>query len=333
MSKDLTYGTFSKKIKKEGPERIYFFYGEEDFLLGQALEDLKRAFLGEDEEGETVVKYGEEMNDLSSFLNEAKTPSLLAPRRIMILKEADKIDKKKINWDEFERFCKDPASDVCSVFIIRDPDMRRKFPKMMKKVATVVKMKSPRNLDRWIDSRLKADGYKIDRRASEMLVELLGDNMLRLANELEKLKSACGEDKFITLEDTETTSRSKIHSIFEFADALALRDVEKAAGVLREMLEDGEEPVAITGTIRWKLSQLLEGCYMREKGKSDKSIIKQIGVPRYFKDKYFAQLEKFDSSSLEEILPRLREADRLLKSSSLDDRLILERFVFRVCEV
>ena len=144
-------------------------------------------------------------------------------------------------------------------------DKRRSFYKALAKQAELQvfdKLDSSRSgweeeaLD-LVQSLGKACGLRFDEEALDLFVMLTGGDRRTINNELEKIDLFLGpNERRVTLEDVRTlVPASRAGVIFELGNALAARDLERALGLVRRLLDRGESIigillVAIVPTIR-----------------------------------------------------------------------------------
>ena len=74
----------------------------------------------------------------------------------------------------------------------------------------------------WIESYVSAKKYRVSPQASAMLAEYLGNDLSKIANELDKLMLNVAEGQEITLKHVQDNiGISKEYNIFELQNALA----------------------------------------------------------------------------------------------------------------
>jgi DNA polymerase-3 subunit delta len=98
-----------------------------------------------------------------------------------------------------------------------------------------------------VQSSARKRGLRFDEAALDLFVLLTGGDTRSIQNELEKLDLFLGEkERQVTLEDVRTLvpiSRGGV--IFELGNALASRDLNRALGLVRQLLDQGESVIGI----------------------------------------------------------------------------------------
>ncbi len=325
----MNFPAFRESISSRPPENLYYFCGSETYFIKKGKEILARSFAGG--EAELIAYDGKQMADISGFLADAKTPSLLSPGRVMVFDDVDKV--KNLNIESLEKYCSSPSKDVIAVFISSEPDKRKKLHKLLETVCSYVET-SPlegRELDSWIKSFLSEQGYSMDGAARNLLTELIGSNLFRLESELTRIMLAAGDRKKLTPEDLDQTTRSSSHAVFDITDAIGDRDCSEALKILKHMIDDGSDPVyQIMPIMRWKFRQLITAKSAQLEGKKDADIIKTAKA-WYFKDRFMRQLKKFSVEELQRCFVLFNEADIKMKSHPTKNTLLMEKLIVDLC--
>jgi len=184
--------------------------------------------------------------------------------------------------------------------------------------ADQVEVKAPagRALPGWLRGRARAAGLDLAPAAAEALVELVGEDLSRLAGELEKAAVFVGPDGRVTAEDVRAlVGESRVRRYWELAQALEEANRAKALGVLAELLDAGEEPTVLLGQIVghlrdvWRVkSALAEGQDPRD------STSLRRGRPAFALERVMAREEALAGEDLAAGLRRCFDVEVRLKS-------------------
>jgi len=113
-----------------------------------------------------------------------------------------------------------------------------------------VKAPAPRALPGWLRGRAREAGLDLAPAAAEALVELVGDDLSRLAGELEKAAVFVGPDGRVGVEVVRALAgESRVRRYWELGQALEAADRARALAVLAELLDADEEPTVLLGQI------------------------------------------------------------------------------------
>jgi DNA polymerase-3 subunit delta len=213
---------------------VYYLFGEDDFLKEQATRDLVEAAAEpstRDFNLETRRAGELDAEALDALLS---TPPMLAERRVVVLREVDKL--KKGARTLLDRYIARPAHDTVLVLIAPSgvkPD------KALSAHATVVEYAplTGDRLPRWVSYHAQHTlGRSITPEAVTLLVEAVGGDLAQLAVELEKLASYTTE----TIDEhavADIVGVRRGESLGDLLDAVAAKDVETAIGLIPIVLQ------------------------------------------------------------------------------------------------
>ncbi len=311
---------------------LYLFYGEERFLIERLVRKLREAIVIPEQAEFTYYRfYGEEVQllDLLEILNGF---SLFATRRLVILQHSEKL--KKNTLEPLIAYCQHPSEFNCFVCITEKPNLKDPLYAAISKNGVVVQLRRlyRNHLGGWLEREARQLGYRLAPEASSYMVETGGEDLAILYSELLKVITYAGEKKTLTLKEVAAVvGETKIHSVFDFTEALARRQIGKGLKALDRLLTHGEPPLLLLRMIGRQFRHLWQVKLYRQAGDSPEQIGKKIGLHRYFLKDVLQNSAHFSEEELREILQRLVQLDIALKSTSLPPRRLLEKFVIELC--
>ena len=257
------------QLKKREFLPVYVLYGEETFLRDNAARTIaERAFI----EGEF-----RDFNDDQFSLNtpENITTALAAANQLpmMASRRVIRITEVRISTSSIKDTLKEDAEAVVSsylanpcpssivIFVVDELNGNRKLGKLLKSHPAAVEFSRPDDVEtrRWAQDVFDRAGVAIDPPALRKLVELVGNDVRRVTTEAEKLCTAAYTTKSVNVELVEALIRDNRESTFSgFADHLVAGRNAEAIEALEKALNDGEEPVALIGTLGWKFRDQLK---------------------------------------------------------------------------
>ena len=177
----------------------------------------------------------------------------------------------------------------------------------------------------------KARGVKLADGAAGLLLDVFGADLNRIASELDKLASWLGSDPGRSAPIDAATLReliagSELLTGWELADAVTERDAAGAMAAARRLLDSGKEPIVILGGLASRARSLLRAKALTEAGVPANAAIDRARA-WYFRDALARGLERYTLAELLDMPARFLEADRCLKSRSLDRGAVLETLV------
>ena len=167
----------------------------------------------------------------------------------------------------------------------------------------------------WIDDFVRSKGYHINPKASALLAEYLGNDLSKVANELEKLMLNVPQAQEInTKEVQDNIGISKEYNVFELQNALSRRDVYKANQIVNyfEANPKANPIVLVMGNLAGYFTKILKYHYVADKSQA----AKELGVNPYFLKDYELAARNYNLGKTFEVISLLREYD--LKSKGVD---------------
>ncbi len=166
--------------------------------------------------------------------------------------------------------------------------------------------------------------------AAQRLVEMVGENLADLSQEIVKLVLFAGEEKTITPTLVmKSATHSRTHTIFALVDALGQKDAGKRLSMLNQLLDLGEAPPKVLGMLARQLRLLIR--YKEAgPGASPASLASTLRLPQGTVRKLGQQAALFSLPALKSHLHLLHQADLHIKTSTGTPRLWLEWAVLQM---
>src|ERR1700743_613065 len=214
-----------KDIKNRKFKPLYLLHGDEPYYIGLVGNYVEHKVLSDAEKGfNQTVLYGKD-TDVMTVLNAAKRYPMMADYQVVMVKEAqdmkwgnDDGDKKGIN--PLLSYLENPLKSTILIFCYKYGkfDKRKKTYKAIEKNGIIFESASlyDNKIPSWIESFVAEKKYKIDSQASAMLAEYLGNDLSKIANEMEKLMLNVPAGQTITLQHVQDNiGISKEYNVFE----------------------------------------------------------------------------------------------------------------------
>lgn len=298
-------------IKAGKIKPIYFLMGEEPYYIDRITEYLEDTLLTEDEKGfNQMVLYGRDTT-IDDIVANAKRYPMMAERQVVIVKEAQELSR---TIDQLEKYAENPQHTTVLVFAYKykSLDKRKKVTKLLEKNGLVYESKKmyDNKVGEWIKRVLQGRGYGIEPKAMAMLVEFLGNDLSRIANELTKLEIILPKGSTITPNHIEENiGFSKDFNVFEFRKAIGEKNQFKAYQIANYFAQNQKDnPIVMTnGLVFSFFSALLQ--YHGLKDKSASNVAKILKVNPYFVNDYIAAAHNYPMKKVSAIVGKLRDID------------------------
>lgn len=317
------YSAEVKKLKTNGPERLYLLYGEEDYLVKTLLNKIREACLPDGDNGFSSKRFNGPDLDFKEFEEAVSMFPFLSERTFIEVHDAD-INKLE-DPDRYIRVLEN-IPDYCTVVFVQNaayqPDGRTKFVKQCNASGYVVHFvrQEEASLFSWIERRFAANGKRISSDAQRQLVLVSGVLMNRLIPEIDKI-SAYAAGELVTTSDVDAVA-DKIPetSAFDMLDYISQKKYESALNVLAEALKNKENNVyVILAALSYQLRRLYGVQLALEAGK--RSELKTVLNTRYdfVVDKLVIAAKKFTREQIVNALHDCVIAEHKLKSGAATD--------------
>ena len=322
-----SFDSIVSDIKNRKFAPVYFFCGEEDFFIDALTDMIEKNALNEMEKAfnQTVV-YGKDLTSRQIMETAGRLP-MMAERQVVIIKEAQALSMKEADEEEYLRYLKKPIKSTLLVFAWKHgtPDGRKSFGKEMKKSAVYFESKPlyQNQVAPWVKNWLSQKKYKIEEQAAELLVEYTGNELAKVANELEKLIINKKAGATITLDDIESgVGISKEYNTFELNNALGTKNKTKTYQIVNYFVANPKNGplVLILGTLQGYFSKIF--LFHLNKNLTDKDIASVIKVSPFFLKDYRTAAANYTPQKLEQIFKILEEFD--LRSKGVNNRSLKE---------
>jgi DNA polymerase-3 subunit delta len=184
----------------------------------------------------------------------------------------------------------------------------------------------PRSPSAWVAGEFKRVGVEVDADAARALVEIVGDDVLVLASEIEKIATWAG-GRPIGVGEIETLAvPAREVEAWAVTDAWGARDLPAAMAACEASLEQ-REPFAISVALASHVGRVRTAQVLAEEGLGAREVAKRLGLrSEYPARKALAHSENYSREELDAAIVRLAELDAAIKGASrLDSELELER--------
>lgn len=317
-------------------EPAYLLYGEEVYLQDAFLEAVGRVFRERYQSG--WEKYTYHASEISSetILSELMSESLFSEPRMVIIKELDELDSS--GKSALLDYLDNPKGEICLLLLYESPSLNTKFVKQGKTLAEPVEVRIPwmREMDEWMRYMLRHKGMEASPEVRSRLIELAGESLQQLSNELEKIETyLSGDQQVITTELLEEfVGATRTHSVFEFKDILGTKSLPQILRYVFSLLEEGTSVSYILMRTADFFGEVWSVKEMGNAQKSDRDINKEVFGGRNFAWKYKKIVHRFTQEEIQQALLLIEEADLVAKTASaLDEKNYLTAFFYEIFNI
>lgn len=297
------------EIKNGSISPIYFLMGEEAYYIDGITQFIENNLLSEEEKGfNQIVLYGRDVS-IEDIIGHAKRYPMMAERQVVIVKEAQDLSRTIENLLSYAENPQ-PSTVLVICYKYKKLDARKKLSKVLKQNAVLFESKKlyENQVPDWIRRVMSGKGYTITPKAAQMLTEFLGNDLGKVNNELEKLQLIIKPGEEITPQIVEENiGISKDFNNFELQNAIGVKDVKKAFGIVQYFAQNPKNhPLVMTVALLYNFFSKL----LKYHALTDKSLApKALGVNPYFIKDYQVAARNYPMKKVSSIVSSIREVD------------------------
>lgn len=319
------------QIKGKNPGNLYFFHGEETFLLNYYLNQLRSILLDPLTESFNYHRLTSETFDLQVFSDSVDNLPMMAQSSMV---QVDDIDIFKLPEADRTRIAEilSDIPDYCTVVFTYlatpwKPDKRlKKLWDVVEAEGQIVEFakQNQRDLVAWITRHFAHQGKRITSQLCTYLIDLTGGTMTALNSEIEKLCAYSGADEIVKA-DIDTVVEPVLDAVvFQMTDMLSEGAYGKALLKLKQLLQMQQEPLSILGAIGGQFRRLGAARTLIDAGRNASDLMRLCGIPDYPARKTMEAARRLQNSFCAKAVELVMETDYKIKTSVDDPERLLE---------
>lgn len=321
---------YDKEIRARNFAPVYVLYGEETYFIDKVTQLLEQGVVPEESKSfNQHIHYGKEIspNDLVAM---CKRYPMMSDYQLIVVKDAQDVK----DLESITNYLENPLQSTVLVLAMRKGkmDMRSRMAKAASKhkVTEFAPLRDYQMRD-WLPVFAESNGKRIDTDAINRLIDLIGADLSKIHNELEKIFATINEDFIRVRHIDEHVGFNREYNIFELQTALGSRNFNRSIQIAHQMsvtMEKGEMMRNVVVLQKYFSNILL----LHGVNTSDKyEVAKVLGVNPYFVDEYVKAKSLFNLLDLENVMNQLKYLDLRLKGinrgAATDGDLLVETVV------
>ncbi|MBO5217935.1 MAG: DNA polymerase III subunit delta [Clostridia bacterium] len=342
MGKAITGAQFRTEFKRV-KAGAYLFWGDENFIKYRMLTDLREKICAD----ETMAAFNHFIFTRDNYTPDSLLAAMSAVPMMSDFKLVELYElpfaeyKKKEDLDAFESAAAMAEESDDTVLVIYttpenfdagEPKSPSALMKLLSKHATPVEFahESTQRIQMWVQKHFAAEKIIAEPAECALLIDTVGHDMTTLNGEIEKLAAYLHfkeRDKLEKVDIELVSSRNKEIGAFEFADAILDMNNEKAFWILGDMRMKNEPVPVILGGIIKIYTDLYALRLASDAGVTTDEAAKRLGLHPYVAKIRMQKAKSCERQALADIIELCAQTDAALKSSPLDDYILLERLI------
>lgn len=325
------YAELVRELREKGPDRVYLLCGEEDYLREAFFAELKKAVLGDEEDGFNLKLFRNPQLPLADLEEAVSAIPFFGDQTLVVVRDFDFTRCRDAEAERLGRILEEVPEGCTLVFISSNPkdiDARLASVKTLKKLGRFLEFSAQdqSQLTVWIRRRFSAQGKEISRENAEYLIFLSGALMNALILEIDKIASFSKGTEIQRSDIDAVATRIPEANIFEMTECLGQKNFDRAAALLADLLQDKEQhPIMLTAMIGMQMRRLYAASVALEKGLDTNFVMEVCGIRHeHMARRLQTAARGFGATRAGRGVLLCAEADYAMKSSSLDDAEILK---------
>ncbi len=308
---------------------VYFYYGDEDFLIDSAVESMKSK-LNKDFIAMSYQTY--DNPEYSELISVLRTPPMMFGDSLYVINADKYFSSQKKYFEDAELSDIEDALDnnpeaLNIVFTVKLPrnegkkfDTRRKLYKILSKYNVeefpTYKTYKTAELSDWIRRRARKKDLILKEEAVNILIEQLGNDLRKFDTELDKLKLIAYPEKTVTGKMVEAIAVSN-QDLFNITE-LIMKNKKDEALLEFSLLTDKKHPLEILAAIQTMLRKWII-LKIKSSSMPHKELAKLTGMHEFVVEKTLQKLKNISTSELVALKQNLYETECRIKSGESQD--------------
>lgn len=341
---EISENELKQRLKSGKPDRLYFIYGEEDYLKSFYVGRIADVAVDKGFEDFNLHKFEGKGINLYALSETIEAYPMMGGMNCVIVHDLPADALTKDDAEKLSSIISDlPDTTVLVLWMdhievsLKYNAKWRSFLKEVTKYGYAVQLnkKSRNELVKLVCSGAVKRGCVMSPDKADRLISLVGDDLTNLLNELEKVCAFTGGGEIQNSDIDAVAVKTIDAAVFDLTKAIAAENARRAFDTLSALFVLRTEPVMIMGALISSYVDMYRVKICRQTGGRTEDAAKVFD----YRNKEFrlrnaaAQAAGLSAAQLRECLDELYNADRLLKGSGLDGKMILEKCVTRLLTI
>jgi len=331
----ISYEQLGKALQKREFKPIYLLMGDESYFIDVITKYMNDSILSPEEQGfNQHVIYGKDA-DVNNIILMCKQFPMMAANQVIILKEAQNL--KKI--DELIHYTENPLNSTILIINYKYgtiPANRKLYKSIAKNGEIFISNTLYDNeIPAWTAKYLQKKKLSITPDAAVLLAEFLGNDLSKLANELDKLALLLPktEDQINASHIEKNIGISREYNNFELQKAIGTGNIEKTYRIVNHFAANPKNnPLTVTLGVLYAYFMKIFNYHLLKK-EPQKVIEERAKIPSFFINEYKSAAARYSPGKIVKIISLLREFDLKSKgvnNASTTDGELLKELVYKI---
>lgn len=326
-------------VKNKAFGRLYFFHGEETFLLNHYLVQMKKILLDPLTESFNYHRLSNEAFDIREFADAVENLPMMADHTFV---QVDDVDPFKLNEGDRNKMAEilSDIPDYCTVVftyltVSWKPDKRlKKLWEAVDSCGEIVDFakQDQRDLIAWVTRHFAAQKKQISTDLCAYLIDITGGTMTALSSEIQKICAYSGADQIKKTDIDAVTEPVLDAVVFQMTDYLGAGRYDQSVLKLQQLFKMQQEPLAILGAVGNHFRRIGTARILLDNGRNASELQKLCGIPDYPARKIMDAARRFRPEFCHKAAELIVETDYKIKTSFDDSQRLLEMLILQLAQ-
>lgn len=326
-------------LKNKDLQRLYFFHGEETFLLNHYLNQMKKQLLDPLTESFNFHRLTSETFDIRDFADAVENLPMMAERTMVQVDDVDVFKLPENDRNYMAQLLAD-IPEYCTVvftYVTVEYKPDKRYKKLWDAVSAngtdvSFEKQSQKDLTAWIGRHFAAYGKRISADLCTYLIDITGGMMTNLKGEIDKIASFSGASEIVK-EDIDAVTEPVLDAVvFQMTDLLGAGQYGAALVKLQQLFKMQQDPLAILGAVGAHFRRLGVARTLLDNGKGAGDLMKLCAIGDYPARKTMDAARRFTAPFCAMAAELVIETDYAMKTSYDEPERLLELLILRLAQ-
>lgn len=326
-------------LKAHTLDRLYFFHGEETFLLNHYLGQMKKQLLDPLTESFNSHRFTGETFSVRDFADAVENLPMMADNTFVQVDDIDLFKLPEGDRGAIAEILLD-IPEYCTVVFTYlttpwKPDKRfAKLWEAVSKAGQVVEFakQDQRDLIAWVSRHFAAHKKRISTDLCAYLIDITDGTMTSLSGEIDKICAYSGADEIRRSDIDAVTEPVMDAVVYQMTEQLSQGRYDQALLKLQQLLKMQQEPLAILGAIGSHFRKISTARTLLDHGKSASELKRLYNIQDYPARKTMEAARRFRPEFCKTVSALVLETDYQMKTSFDDSERLLEVLLLRLAQ-
>lgn len=332
----INYEVYEKEIEKSKISNGYIFCGLDEELIKDSINLITKKVVPKELTELNFIRIDGMNTNFDDIMNACETMPLMSEKKVVLVYRANFLQEKSDStgtkvYNELKKYVSNlpPYTILIMYYLFNDkrerPNKNRKLSTMEKYISVVYcdKLKKDKYIKK-ISDIFKEKGKTIGKVELTYFCEKVQNNFDIIKREADKLISYA-EGRDIKKDDIDLLIlNSSEDDIFDLVELIAVKKVDKAIDIMKEILYKSDQHMLIISAIQKHFLRLYQIKLKTDNGKRVQDIMQEYRLPQFVCEKLISQTSKFSQRQLVELVKLCVKTETKMKSTGVDKTMEME---------